>query len=153
MVPWVFLRSATIHLHKYQDTTLGSRRNVVVFVKSGEWIVQYQEDRSYTSPVTDLQASKYGNTYYHLQLECTHVQHGQHLYRVILWFQPVLENACKIHTSSCSLRTLALPYTTKISPRENFRQFRQWTSMAKIFSSNIFPILRGPCRVSCCLPR
>ena len=63
---------------------LGTRRNVVVFVKSGEWIVQYQEDRSYTSPVTGLQASNYGNAYYHLQLECTHVQHGQHLHRVTL---------------------------------------------------------------------
>ena len=36
------------------------------------------------------------------------------------------------------VQTFLIPYTTKILPRENFRQFRQWTSMAKIFSSNIF---------------
>ena len=26
-----------------------------------------------------------------------------------------------------------IPHTTKISPRENFHQFRQWTSMANFF--------------------
>ena len=31
-----------------------------------------------------------------------------------------------------------IPYTTKISPRENFHQFHQWMSMAKFFLSNIF---------------
>ena len=33
-------------------------------------IVQHEEDRSYTSPVTSLQAFKYGNAYYHPQLDC-----------------------------------------------------------------------------------
>lgn len=43
------------------------------FLRTGapyDLIVQHQEDRSYTSPVTGLQATKYGNAYYHPQLEC-----------------------------------------------------------------------------------
>ena len=35
-----------------------------------DFIVQHEEDRSYTSPVTSLQAFKYGNAYYHPQLDC-----------------------------------------------------------------------------------
>ena len=33
-------------------------------------IVQHQEDQSYTSPVTGLQETKYGNASYHPRLEC-----------------------------------------------------------------------------------
>jgi len=43
------------------------------FLRTGppyDLIVQHQEDRSYTSPVTGLQATKYGNAYYHPHLEC-----------------------------------------------------------------------------------
>ena len=33
-------------------------------------MLQHQDDRSYTSPVSGLQATKYGNAYYHPRLEC-----------------------------------------------------------------------------------
>ena len=50
------------------------------------------------------------------------------------------KHECKIvgFVNLGAINSTLIPYTTKISPRENFRQFHQCMSMAKFFSLNIF---------------